>query len=95
MNSKKKVLVAVINYVREKCESCENDFKPGNSHIMYKKVKEFATKTSAATTSILERDGSTLGETEAFKERPKTIFKKIESDSYVQHYCTIPFVKHL
>ena len=72
----KKIRTALRDYIREKCESCEKDFKSGNNHRMYKTVKELSTKKSTIATSVLDKGGKLLSDSEAIKDRWKSHFEE-------------------
>ena len=72
----KKIRTALRDYIREKCESCEKDFKSGNNHRMYKTVKELSTKKSTIAASVLDKGGKLLSDSEAIKDRWKSHFEE-------------------
>ena len=72
----KKIRQALRHYVNDKCRECEEAFQKGNSHFMYKKVRELSKKKSSAAPTLLDIHGLPITDSEGRRERRKDHFSE-------------------
>ncbi|KAK2725954.1 hypothetical protein QYM36_000435 [Artemia franciscana] len=65
---------ALTAYTHNKCSQCELDIREGNTHAIYKRIRELSRRKTTLTNVLLDKNGNQINDATGIRERWKQHF---------------------